>query len=66
MELALFSVKKAWALYLTSVQTIAMTQSVCGNFDSYCKMSVRHIIFDVLFVLQSEGECCSLHTMALT
>ena len=37
-ELALFSVEKVCALHLTSVllQTIATSQSVRWNFQSYC------------------------------
>ena len=43
-ELVLFSVEKVHALHLMSfllsvlLLTIATSQSVCGNFDSYCKM----------------------------
>ena len=46
MELALFSVEKVHVLHPTSfllsvlLQTIAMSQSARGNFDSYCKISV--------------------------
>ena len=41
--MALCSVEKAFMLHLTSfllsvlLQTIATSQSACGNFDSYCK-----------------------------
>ena len=43
MELALCSIEKACVLHLTSfllsvlLQTIATRQSLCKNFDSYCK-----------------------------
>ena len=45
-SLALFSNEKAHALHLTSFllsvtlidNTVATSQSVCGNFDSYCKL----------------------------
>ena len=47
-ELAMFFVKKARALHLTSflssvlLKTIATSQSARGNLDSYCK--IKHLL----------------------